>query len=144
MSAIRKVEYLDAEYVFIRLEEAIETLRAIKMDDVFPMGYRSNWPDIVQTFFDAYGYTEEGAPRATPSSKRITEMDEALLWFNHVKDRRHAKALFACAMGIKPKRIAWSLKKDPATIRRWKGYALDNIVNKENSLNSNVANVALL
>ncbi|MTI10202.1 DUF6362 family protein [Curvivirga aplysinae] len=134
MGVIRKLDYLDAEYVFIRLEEAIETLRSIKMDDVYPMGYRSSWPDMVQTFFDAYGYTEEDMPRATPSSKRVDEMDEALLWFNHVKDRRHAKALFACAMGVRPQKIARSLKKDRATIRRWKGYALDNIVSKENLL----------
>lgn len=129
------IEFFDGEYVKICLEEAAETLRALRVNGLFPAKHKSCWPDVVQNFMDAYGYDDEAVRLGVPTSRRISQMDVVLDWLNHVNDRRHIVVLWGRAMGVKPGRIASSLRINRETVRRWHLRGIDDIVCKLNSYN---------
>lgn len=74
-----------------RLQEAADVLRRMKASrHTWPEGYRSAWPDVVQTFWDAYGYSDARARPIPPTPREIDRMDAALDWFHWLeRDERY-------------------------------------------------------
>jgi hypothetical protein len=102
-----------------RLEEAFDTLALLPADR--PGGYVSNWPDIVRSFNEAYGYEAVHVKRGAPSPRSIDQMDEAMQWLNLL--RADKRPLVAICAG-RAKRIPWRAlakrhHKHPKTIQSW-------------------------
>ncbi len=69
---------LDAVEVFEQIERAIHTLR--KLPRVAVKSRFCNWPDVVQNFMDAYGYSDPTPPKIVPTARQLTQMDEVIRW----------------------------------------------------------------
>lgn len=68
------------EELELRLADAGRTLMALAVRGTRPAGYRTYWPEVVDSAAEAYGYTEEDCPVPAPSNRAISRMDEAFRW----------------------------------------------------------------
>ncbi|PZX03040.1 DUF6362 family protein [Celeribacter halophilus] len=68
-----------------RLEEAALTLKRLP-NLGGPQGYKSSWPEYVQSSATAYGY-EQATMRVTPSAKEIQRMEDAIEWLKLIDYR---------------------------------------------------------
>lgn len=86
-------------YVLNRVASAMRTLRL--MPSAMVRTSMTTWPDIVQEFWHAYGYTDPTPPRLVPTPKQITDMDEVLLWLAWLAtvDARYPRIVWARVTG---------------------------------------------
>lgn len=99
--------------VMEQIQEAARTIRLLP-----PVKAREkfcNWPDIVQNFMDAYGYT---APtfRIVPTAKQITRLDQVIDWLTWVPPET-ARIIWARSEGYPWRKIAGKVGKDPKTCK---------------------------
>lgn len=80
------VNEITPEYVIAKLELAGATLLALK-GRPGPAGLKVSWPDYVQSFAEAYGYSESRLRPTPPAS--VDEMDEILAWINLIPAQRY-------------------------------------------------------
>ncbi len=73
------------EAVKARMVEATQTLHALRVTGLKPMGYGSNWPDVVHDPNEAYGWDDAKMGRGSPMPDAITRMDESLMWLHWVE-----------------------------------------------------------
>ncbi len=66
--------------VSARMEEAVRTLRTLRVSGLKPRGYVSSWPEMVIDLADASGQDEVKLRLDPPTPEAITRMDEALQW----------------------------------------------------------------
>ena len=92
----------DTEETKLRLIEAADALRRLSMNGVKPTGLRSQWPDVVHRFEEAYGAERMRPPR--PSPAEITRMDEAIGWLLWL-DGEERKLVWARSAGLSWRRI---------------------------------------
>jgi len=69
---------MDASEVFEQIERSVRTLR--KLPRVTVRQRFCNWPDIIRSFHEAYGYNDPDPPRIVPTAKQLTELDQAIRW----------------------------------------------------------------
>ena len=82
-----------------RITEASETLRALPRDHLFPSLSVTSWPDVVQSYAEAYGHTDEVYKLPVPSARDITRMDEAIRWV-HLLSKWDRVIVWGIAAGI--------------------------------------------
>ena len=87
-----------------QLEEAANTLRTLRITGLKPMGYSSNWPDVVHDTNEAYGWDEAKVNRGPPTPDAITRMDESLNWLLWLEPDQ-ARLVWMHADGIPRKMI---------------------------------------
>ncbi|MBF0400252.1 MAG: hypothetical protein HQL90_05745 [Magnetococcales bacterium] len=66
--------------VSARMEEAVRTLRTLRVSGLKPRGYVSSWPEVVIDLANASGQDEVKLRLDPPTPEAITRMDEALHW----------------------------------------------------------------
>ena len=138
--------------VIRRLEDAGRTIMQSPMPKHgMPAGHKSNWPDVVQRFWDVMGHAEHDEERGgtaadraneyndtkiTPSNKAEDECREALHWLWYIKKPKHRR-IVAARMLMHPvddKHIKtfralsneWGVTE--ITIRSWHSSGIDSIV----------------
>jgi hypothetical protein len=135
-------EWVDAEMVIYRLEEAGRSLLALP-----PTGYstklRLNTLDVVRSALEGYGWEayrgEQVRMRApVPDAARITRMDEALAWIPLIpQDRYVLRRIVGCRALVSPlterhlypwRRIGTLLGADHKAVQRWHAQGIDMIV----------------
>lgn len=98
--------------VRLRLEEAGQTLMALPIPKgAFPRDVRSNWPDVVRGYEDAFvalvGASDavlqdhayhQNRVRVTPSAAAVGRMDEALDWLWRIEDERKRRLCLCRAL----------------------------------------------
>ena len=97
---------MDCIEVFEEVRSAVRTLRLLP--PVFVRTKMSTWPDIVQSFFDAYGYTPTPI-RIVPTANQISRLDRVIEWIAPLP-RDYAAVLWARAEGASFRKIAQRLK----------------------------------
>jgi hypothetical protein len=68
----------DAMDIFEQIRRATRTIR--KLPPVAVRNRFCNWPEIVRSFHEAYGYTEATMPRIIPTARQLTELDQVIRW----------------------------------------------------------------
>ena len=92
------------ETVEARMVEAAQTLHALRVTGLKPMGYGSNWPDIVHDPNEAYGWDDTKLGRGPPMPDAITRMDESLQWL-HWLEPDQARLVWMIAENVPRKLI---------------------------------------
>lgn len=88
-----------------RMREAAHVLRRLPMPQRgLPSGFHVAWPDVVQDFWGAYGWSPTRAPRTIPLPSEISRLDEVLRWL-HLLTRDQRLVLWARAQGWTWRRI---------------------------------------
>ena len=132
------------EVVALRLQDAARTLKALPAADCFPKGLAARWPEVVRGFWEVWNALEGETARrgyarerhraaAAPSASAIDAMDEALGWLAWIPDRRHCRALWALALGLKPGRVARELGVSRQTVGAWQRGALEGLAQRLNA-----------
>lgn len=97
---------MNEKQVAARYEHAAQTLRRLKnlTNREIPQSVRAAWPDIMRSFFEAYGWQKARYNNQLPSARDITMLDEVLDWSMKVSaaDRR---ILWERAFGVRWKTI---------------------------------------
>lgn len=135
MTSTRRDFPYDFNFVAARLSEAGRTLLAVRMSGLRPAGMRGYWPDIPGA--------ESGTDRpATPSPRRISEMDEALPWISLIPEHEVELRKLVGARSLTSPRsgkpvFSWSqlgrqLGCSPATAKTWWIKGVDMIVRRLN------------
>lgn len=132
----QEIEYHTAETVKLRMEEAADTLKRLRVSGTRPAGYKSNWPDIVQDFWEAYGDNEDEPRPGRPSPAKIDRMDEALAWLFWIEDRNKRIVFFAKASGVKTGAIAKRLGFSRESVRVWNREACEIILRRLNPVSA--------
>ncbi len=130
-----------------RLADAARTLKALPAAGCFPGGLAARWPEIVRGFWEVWNALDGGPARRRyaearnrdqsqarprPSAAAIDAMDEALTWLAWVPDRRHVRATWALALGLRPGRVAQELGVSRQTLATWHRASLEAIVQQLN------------
>lgn len=87
-----------------RMEEAANTLRALRVPGVRPLEYGSNWPDVIHDAMDAYGWHDAELKPLEPRPEAIARMDEALEWLAFLNTPEDVHLVWARA-----ERIPWKV-----------------------------------
>ena len=95
---------VDIEDTKLRLVEAADALRRLSMNGMKPTGLRSQWPDVVHRFEEAYGWTATRMRPPRPSPSEITRMDEAIGWLLWLEGEER-KLVWARSAGLSWRRI---------------------------------------
>jgi hypothetical protein len=64
--------------VFEQIERATRTIK--KLPRVGVKSRFCNWPDVVQNFMDAYGYTDPTPPKIVPTARQLSQLDAVIRW----------------------------------------------------------------
>lgn len=100
-------ELYTLEEVQYRLAEAADTLRRMRVAGTRPAGHKTNWPCIVQDFWEAYDVGASPAVQlSAPKPEAIDRMDEAIGWLLRVQDATARGVLWGKACGFATNRIA--------------------------------------
>lgn len=118
----------DLEKLTWLLKDAAQTLRAMRATGCFPAGYKSNMPDVVHDFMDAYGWEAATVTRAQPTNADIDRMDAVLPWFQYVMQPRHRKILMAHVLGLSLRRIGREVGESHEKMRYLIDHAKRNIL----------------
>lgn len=124
---IRPGDYvLTQETIKLRLREAWDTLRRVPAHGV--PGFKSNWPDVVHSVAEAYGW-ERASYRLEPASPQaIDRMHQTFTWFAFVADREKTFAVWlTCGAGMGPRRAGSIMGVSRWTAARWRDEALNQI-----------------
>lgn len=144
-----EIEIWTPEDVRLRLEEAGQTLMSLPLPKgAFPRDDRSNWPDVVRGYEDAFaaliGASESvkgdfaesrNRVRLTPGAAAIGRMDEALDWLWRIDDVRKRR-LCLCRALVHPvsgrhivsyRKLGRMFGLHHETIRAWHDRALAQI-----------------
>lgn len=131
-----------AEYVVATFERAGQTLLSLPITGSRPAGYRSNMPEIVRQFAEAYGTTEEELRPATPSARAISEMDEVFSWVSLIPaDRFVVRRVVQCRALVNPltgrhlyswAKLGKHLRCDFRAAQRWHAEGIATIVARLN------------
>ena len=103
-----------------RLEEAMDVLRRMPTDR--PHGYKVCWPDIIQTYNEAYGYNPAQVREGYPDPSAISRMDEALGWIIKLPDSTRKpirKIVVGRACGVRWVTLSRKTGEDRESLRRW-------------------------
>jgi hypothetical protein len=92
---------MDCVEVFEEIRLAVKTLRLLP--PAFARQRMTAWPDIVQSFFDAYGYTPTSI-RIVPTATQISRLDRVIEWIAPLP-RDYAAVLWARAEGASFRKI---------------------------------------
>ena len=77
-----------------------------------------SWPDTVQDWFAAYGYTEVVIRLPAPKPRAIDEMEETFTWFNHFEGKQEADVVWlSCGCGLKYTRVGRIIGLHRETVR---------------------------
>jgi hypothetical protein len=79
----RKDTRFDVVEISDRIDQAAETLR--RLPPVRVRGYRSNWPTIIYSANEAYGWEPSKHVKSIPTGQEIDEMEEVVDWFLKIK-----------------------------------------------------------
>ncbi len=73
-----------------RVRRAADTLRRLPAHGCFPAGHKAQWPDIVRSVNEAYGYSSAYARLPRPSPEAIDDCDTicALVMHLRIPDQR--------------------------------------------------------
>ncbi len=93
-----------AKMVAAQMEEAVRTLRLLRISGLKPRGYVSSWPDVVIDLADASGQDEVKLRLDPPTPEAITRMDEALQWLCQLEPDQ-ARLVWMHAEGVPRKTI---------------------------------------
>ena len=97
------IQNYTVDMIVDRLEQAVHTMR--RMPRVTVRGYASSWPETVREFNESYGYNQTEIRLGAPSSKYITEMDEACRWLLWL-EKHEVKIIWARSAGMRWKTIS--------------------------------------
>lgn len=103
--------------VFEKIQRAARTMRLLPR--VAVKTRYCAWPDIIQSFFDAYGYTPARL-KIVPTARQLSEMDEVigwLSWLSRAMDADAMRIVWARAEGNSWRRIARIAGKPPNACR---------------------------
>ncbi len=128
----QEIEYHTLETVKLRMEEAADTLKRLRVSGCRPGGYKTAWPDIVQDFWDAYGDKDEEPREGRPSPAKIDRMDAAMVWLTWISEPNKRIVFFGRAMGVPVNKIADRLGIHRQTARRWNRDAAEIILRRLN------------
>ena len=123
----------DAVEVFEQIKRAVRTLR--KLPPVTVKSRFCNWPEIVRSFYEAYGYTEATMPKVVPTARQLSELDQVigwLAWLSRYGDE-YPKIIWARAENYSLRRISRQvgLNKDTCKERFLEGLiALHHAINQ--------------
>ncbi|MEE8124139.1 MAG: DUF6362 family protein [Alphaproteobacteria bacterium] len=117
-----------AEEVRMRLEEAAETLKALRLSlrDV-PSRRVTRWPDVVNDAVEAYGYGQAHVRPAAPSPAKISRADEAVQWLFWLSDEQR-KIVWARACRITWRRLEDLDGRSHSALRKVFGAGIDVIL----------------
>jgi hypothetical protein len=129
---------IDRDYVIYRLEEAGETLLALPATG-YTTRLRTSSLDIVRSAIDGPADdTDRKLRPATPSSDRITRMDDALAWIPLIpRDRYVLRRIVGARSLVSPvterhlfswRRLGALLGADHKAIQRWHAQGIDIIL----------------
>ena len=94
---------MDAVKVFEEIQQAVHTLRLLPPAD-WPSSKTGYWPDVIQNFYDAYGYTAPTV-RVIPTARQISRLDEVIEWMSWLPPE-YARIIWARAEGFSWRQIA--------------------------------------
>ncbi|MBF0098378.1 MAG: hypothetical protein HQM04_11470 [Magnetococcales bacterium] len=109
-----------AKMVAARMEEAVRTLRLLRISGLKPRGYVSSWPDVVIDLADASGQDEVKLRLDPPTPEAITRMDEALRWLCWLEPDQ-ARLVWMHAEGVPRKTIC--AKVGMSRAKAWRSWA---------------------
>jgi hypothetical protein len=129
---------IDRDYVIYRLEEAGQTLLALP-NSGYTTRLRTSSLDIVHSAVDGPADdTDQKLRPATPSSDRITRMDDALAWIPLIpRDRYVLRRIVGARSLVSPvterhlfswRRLGTLLGADHKAIQRWHSQGIDIIL----------------
>jgi hypothetical protein len=107
----------DAVEVVEQIERAVRTLR--KLPPVAVKSRFCNWPDIVQNFMDAYGYSDPIPPKIVPTARQLTQMDEVIRWLAWLSrfGEEYPRIVWSRAAGASWRGIAGRVGLSPPTCK---------------------------
>ena len=97
------------EKIVERFDEAVETLRALKVSGIRPAQMKSGHPEVVRQIYESYGYTESVLKLPPPSAAAITRMYEVWGWSNSHMSEFERRVVWAVACGFRWAKIGRSL-----------------------------------
>ena len=109
-----------AKMVAAQMEEAVRTLRALRVSGLKPRGYVSSWPDVVLDPNEAFGQEEVELRAGPPTPEAITRMDESLQWLCRLEPDQ-ARLVWMHAEGVPRKTIC--AKVGMSRAKAWRSWA---------------------
>lgn len=121
--------------VFEQIQRSVRTLR--KLPPVSVKNRFCNWPDIIRSFYECYGWNDPDPPKIVPTARQLTELDQVISWLawlsKYGEEGEYAKIIWARA-----ERRSWrhigtvvGLSKDTCRERFRVGmYALHHALNE--------------
>lgn len=106
-----------------RLLRACETLRAVPDPDKKFQWLNSQWPEVVRSVEDAYGYNDAPMPRFRPSPADVSDMLVALGWARPL-DKKEFRLIWWRSFRMSFKHIGFRIYKSDETARRYYKDAL--------------------
>jgi hypothetical protein len=97
--------------VFDQIEQAVRTMRLLPRVQV--KNRFCNWPEIVRSFFEAYGM-DEATYKIVPTAKQISRMDEVIEWLTWLPPET-ARIIWARCSGLPWRTIARMAGLAPST-----------------------------
>lgn len=112
----------DALAVFEKIERAAKTLR--KMPPVAVKEKFCNWPEIIRSFYECYGWNDPDPPRLRPTAKQISEMDQVILWMAWLTQhpgfgKKYTMVIWARACRVPWKKIGAKAGYSDRACREW-------------------------
>lgn len=129
-----EVEYHTAETVKLRMEEAADTLKRLRVHGLRPSEHRTHWPEVVQDFWEAYGSKDEEPKLGAPRPAAIDRMDEAMTWLFQIQSAQARGVVWGKACGLSTRRMARILGISRHYVDRLYNDALENVVRRVNGL----------
>lgn len=122
------------EWVEVQLMEAGRTLYRLKVPG-HRQGVRSNWPDVVRDYWEAYGQTE-AVPRLVPATpEEITRMDEVYAWVSAIPNQRYRRVVQMASLNhpetgrrlLSDRKISDILQTSNHTVKSWYEKGISHI-----------------
>lgn len=112
----------DAVEVFEQIQRATRTLRRLP-----PVGVQNrfcNWPEIIRSFYECYGWNDPDPPKIYPTSRQLTELDQVIRWLAWLSQHpawgdRYTRVIWARACRLPWRPIARQMGKSPRTCQEW-------------------------
>ncbi|MBF0116608.1 MAG: hypothetical protein HQM04_16390 [Magnetococcales bacterium] len=109
-----------AKMVAVQMEEAVRTLRSLRISGLKPRGYVSSWPEVVPGPDEALGRADDEFRAGPPTPEAITRMDEALQWLCWLEPDQ-ARLVWMHAEGVPRKTIC--VKVGMSRAKAWRSWA---------------------